>query len=94
MLFFLFVIIVIEHWDLLLFPNTTTIYYNGDLVQNAGNLSVFNCTFEYADGQTMSYRGADGVFENNIWRYNDFTCVGDGFLLRSGRVRDVFVRTL
>uniref|UniRef100_A0A1X7V710 DUF1565 domain-containing protein n=1 Tax=Amphimedon queenslandica TaxID=400682 RepID=A0A1X7V710_AMPQE len=73
-------------------PNTTTIYYNGDLVQNSGNFSVFNCTFEYADGQTMSYRGADGVFENNIWRYNDFTCVGDGFLLRSEGVRDVFVR--
>ena len=46
-----------------------------------GNFSVFNCTREYADGQTMSYRGADGVFENNLWHHNDFTCVGNGFLL-------------
>ena len=73
-------------------PNTTTIYYRNDLEMNAGNFSVFNCTFEYADGQTISYRGADGVFENNIWRYNDFTCVGQGDLFGSEGVRDKFIR--
>ena len=47
-------------------PNMTTVYYNGLLTKNAGNFSIFNCTWEYADGQTMQYRGADGVFENNL----------------------------
>ena len=73
-------------------PNTTTIYYNGLLTKNAGNFSVFNCTWEYADGQTMSYRGADGVYENNLWHHNDFTCVGNGMLLHSEGVRDNFIR--
>ena len=73
-------------------PNTTTIYYNGLLTKYAGNFSVFNCTWEYADGQTMQYRGADGVFENNLWHHNDFTCVGIGVLFRSEGVRDRFVR--
>ena len=75
-------------------PNTTTIYYYGALELNAGNFTVFNCTFEYADGQTIRYRGADGVFENNIWRYNDFTCVGDGHLFESQGVRDKFIRNI
>ena len=73
-------------------PNMTTIYYNGLLTKNAGNFTVFNCTWEYADGQTMSYRGADGVFENSLWHHNDFTCVGNGFLFGSSGVRDKFVR--
>ena len=72
-------------------PNMTTIYYNGLLTKYDGNFSVFNCTWEYADGQTMSYRGADGVFENNLWHHNDFTCVGNGFLFASEGVRDKFV---
>ena len=75
-------------------PDATTLYYNGDLIENAGNFTVFNCTFEYADGQTMNYRGADGLFENNIWRYNDFTCVGDGALFQSRGVRDRFIRNI
>ena len=73
-------------------PNMTIIYYNGPMTKYAGNFTIFNCTWEYADGQTMSYRGADGVFENNLWHHNDFTCVGDGMLLRSEGVRDTFVR--
>ena len=73
-------------------PNMTTIYYNGLLTKYAGNFSVFNCTWEYADGQTMNYRGADGVFENNLWHHNDFSCVGDGSLFSSEGVRDQFIR--
>ena len=73
-------------------PNMTTVYYNGLLTKNAGNFSIFNCTWEYADEQTMQYRGADGVFENNLWHHNDFTCVGIGQLLRSYGVRDTFLR--
>ena len=73
-------------------PNTTTIYYNGLMTKHAGNFSIFNCTWEYADGQTMSYRGADGIFENNLWHHNDFTCVGSGMLLHSEGVRDTFIR--
>ena len=73
-------------------PNRTTIEYNGLLTKYAGNFTVFNCTWEYGDGQTMSYRGADGVFENNLWHHNDFTCVGNGFLFGSEGVRDNFVR--
>ena len=73
-------------------PNTTTLYYIGLLTKYAGNFTVFNCTWEYADGQTMKYRGADGVFENNLWHHNDFTCVGDGNLFASEGVRDQFVR--
>ena len=72
-------------------PNMTTIYYNGLLTQYAGNYSTFNCTWEYADGQTMSYRGADGVFENNLWHHNDFSCVGNGNLFQSEGVRDQFI---
>ena len=73
-------------------PNVTTIYYNGLLTKYAGNFSIFNCTWEYADGQTMSYRGADGMFENNLWHHNDFSCVGNGMLLHSEGVRDNFIR--
>ena len=73
-------------------PNMTTIYYNGLLTKYAGNFSVFNCTWEYADGQTMQYRGADGLFENNLWHHNDFTCVGVGQLFKSYGVRDTFIR--
>ena len=73
-------------------PNMTTIVYNGLLTDHAGNFSVFNCTWEYADGQTMQYRGADGVFENNLWHHNDFTCVGNGNLFASQGVRDNFIR--
>ena len=73
-------------------PDTTTLYYNGPLTKHAGNFSVFNCIWEYADGQTMSYRGADGVFENNLWHHNDFTCVGSGNLFQSEGVRDHFIR--
>ena len=73
-------------------PNMTTIYYNGLLTKYAGNFTIFNCTWEYADGQTMSYRGADGVLENNLWHHNDFTCVGNGFLFESEGIRDNFIR--
>lgn len=73
-------------------PNMTTIYYNGLQTEYAGNFSVFNCTWEYADGQTMLYRGADGVFQNNLWHHNDFTCVGNGALFSSEGVRDHFIR--
>ena len=73
-------------------PNMTTIYYNGLLTKYAGNFSVFNCTWEYADGQTFRYRGADGWFENNLWHHNDFTCVGNGMLFHSEGVRDNFIR--
>lgn len=73
-------------------PNTTTLYYNGPLNRGAGNFTVFNCTWEYADGQTMNYRGADGLFRNNLWHHNDFSCVGDGNLFQSRGVRDTFVR--
>ena len=72
-------------------PNTTTIYYTGLLTPHAGNFTVINCIFEYADGQTIDYRGADGVFQNNLWHHNDFTCVGDGELFQSEGVRDSFV---
>ena len=75
-------------------PNTTTLFFNGDLTENAGNFSIFNCTFEYADGQTISYRGADGHFVNNLWHHNDFTCVGDGELFESEGVRDSFLRNI
>ena len=73
-------------------PNMTTIFFNGLLSRYAGNFSVFNCTWEYADGHTMRYRGADGMFENNLWHHNDFTCVGNGQLFKSIGVRDTFVR--
>lgn len=46
---------------------------------------------QYADGQTMHYRGGvDRVFENNQWHHNDFTCVGDRSLFQSYGVRDHF----
>ena len=69
-------------------PDTTTLYFNGPLTQYVGN---FNCTWEYADGQTMSYRGADGVFDNNLWHHNDFCCVGNGNIFKSEGDRDRFV---
>ncbi len=47
-------------------PNTTTIYYNGLLTEKADNFTIFNCTWEYADGQTISYRGADGTISGTI----------------------------
>ena len=75
-------------------PNTTTLYYYGSLTENAGNFSVFNCTWEYADGQTITYRGADGLFQNNLWHHNDFSCVGDGELFYSKGVRDTFIRNV
>jgi hypothetical protein len=73
-------------------PNTTTLYYKNDLTLHAGNFTVQNCVWEYADGQTIIYRGADGHFENNLWQHNDFSCVGDGGLFESGGVRDRFIR--
>ena len=76
-------------------PNTTTIVYNGDLTKSAGNFTIFNCTWEYADGQTIDYRGADGQIENNLWHHNDFTCVGgNGFLFQSRGVRDTVIRNV
>jgi len=39
----------------------------------------------------MQYRGADGVFDNNLWHHNDFTCVGVGELFHSEGVRDQFI---
>jgi hypothetical protein len=73
-------------------PNTTTIYFGGLLKENSGNFTVTNCIWEYGDGQTINYRGADGVFINNLWHHNDFTCVGDGGLFHSAGVRDKFIR--
>ena len=75
-------------------PNTTTIYYNGDLTRNASNFKIFNCTWEFADGQTISYRGGDGLIQNNLWRHNDFTCVGNGDLFESDGARDQFIRNI
>ena len=75
-------------------PNTTTIYYNSPITKNAGHFVIFNCTFEYADGQTISYRGGDGLIQNNLWHHNDFTCVGNGELFASEGVRDIFVRNI
>ena len=75
-------------------PNTTTIYFTGDLTKQAGNFTIFNCTWEYADGQTISYRGADGVIQNNLFHHNDFTCVGDGNLFASYGARDQFIRNV
>lgn len=73
-------------------PNMTTIVYNGKLTANAGNFRIFNCTWEYADGQTIKYRGGDGVIQNNLWHHNDFTCVGGGDLFESDGARDQFIR--
>ena len=76
----------------LLVPNTTTIYYNGDLRGNAGNFIIFNCTWEFADGQTMKYRAGNGIIRNNLWHHNDFSCVGDGMLFKSEGAHDHFLR--
>ncbi len=75
-------------------PNTTTLYYLGLLTERAGNFTIFNCSWCYADGQTVTYRGADGHIENNLWHHNDFTCVGNGRLFHSEGVRDNFVRNV
>ncbi len=75
-------------------PNTTTIVYNGLLTKTAGNYTIFNCTWEYADGQTMEYRGAGGRMENNLWHHNDFTCIGNGYLFQSEGTLDHFVRNV
>ena len=75
-------------------PNTTTIYYSGELSKDSGMFKIFNCTWEYADGQTIKYRGVNGVFVNNLWHHNDFTCVGDGALFQSLGVHDEFVRNV
>ena len=75
-------------------PNMTTIYYNGDLIKYAGNFRIYNCTFEYADGQTIKYRGGNGIIDNNLWHHNDFTCVGSGDLFESDGARDVFFRNV
>ena len=75
-------------------PNTTTIYFHGPLSKEAGNFTVFNCTWEYADGQTLNYKGADGLFQNNLWHHNDFTCVGNGALFSSQGIRDQFIRNV
>lgn len=78
-------------------PDTTYVYHNGDLNEPT-NFTFFNCTFEYADGLNMLYRGSDGVFENNLWHHNDFSCVeplgiGEpcGSVCSKG-IRDWFVR--
>ncbi len=75
-------------------PNTTTLYYNDVLTEFAGNFTIFNCTWEYADGQTIVYRGADGLIQNNLWHHNDFTCVGRGTLFYSNGIRGRFVRNV
>ena len=77
------------------YPNSTLAYYRGDLINETGNFTFFNCTFEYGDGANLQYRGTDGVFENNLWHHNDFSCVGQqnscGSVCSEG-VRDRFVR--
>ena len=75
-------------------PNTTTITNSGDLTESSGNFTIFNCTWEYADGQTMEYRGASGRIENNLWHHNDFTCVGNGFLFESRGIKDYIYRNV
>ena len=79
-------------------PNSTFVYYWGDLKKGSGNFTFFNCTFEYGDGWNLQYRGIDGVFENNLWHHNDFSCVGSftndnscGSLCSEG-TRDKFIR--
>lgn len=75
-------------------PNMTTIVYNGKLTQGSGYFTIFNCTWEYADGQTIKYRGGDGMILNNLWHHNDFTCVGGGDLFESDGARDHFIRNV
>ena len=75
-------------------PNTTTLYYNGDLRNSSGNFKIFNNTWEYADGQTIKYRGGDGMIHNNLWHHNDFSCVGGGDLFESDGARDQFYRNV
>lgn len=77
------------------FPDSTLVYYKGHLAKESGNFTFFNCTFQYGDGWNLWYRGADGLFENNLWHHNDFSCVGQeiacGSLCSEG-VRDTFIR--
>ena len=73
-------------------PEMTKLEIEGSFNREAGNFTVFNCTWQYADGQTMSHRGVGSIFENNLWRYNDFSCVGDGMLFGSNGARDHFIR--
>ena len=75
-------------------PNTTTIAYTGVLTEDAGDFKVFNCTWEFSDSQPVNYRGGNGLFQNNLWHHNDFSCVGDGFAFQSRGNRDVFIRNV
>lgn len=73
-------------------PDMTKIYHNGDLMEEKGHFRIFNCTFEFSDGQTISYRGRGGVIDNNLWHHNDFSCVGQGFMFSSDGTSDTFIR--
>jgi hypothetical protein len=77
------------------YPNSTLAYYRGNLINGLGNFTFFNCTFEYGDGWNLQYRGVNGLFENNLWHHNDFSCVGQsnscGSFCSEG-VKDRFVR--
>ncbi len=75
-------------------PNATTIFYEGGLTEDAGNFTIFNCTWEFSDGGTINYRGGNGLIQNNLWHHNDFSCVGDGFAFQSKGNRDVFIRNV
>ena len=75
-------------------PNTTNIYYNAKLSKDVGYFRIFNCTWEFGDGQTINYRGGNGVIQNNLWHHNDFTCVGDGALFGSKGKGDQFIRNV
>lgn len=69
-------------------PPVSYLCYNRTLTENTG------CTWEYADSQTMNYRGVDGQIDNNLWHHNDFSCIGDGNLFQSKGVRDRFVHSV
>ena len=77
-------------------PNSTYVFAHGNLdMMPPTNFQFFNCTFEYGDGQALVYRGSDGLFLNNLWHHNDFSCVAlhtsCGSICSMG-MRDTFVR--
>jgi hypothetical protein len=77
------------------YPDSTVVYYRGSLVNNSANFTFFNCTFEYGDGSNLMYRGVNGLFENNLWHHNDFSCVAQGSACGSfcsQGVKDRFIR--
>ena len=77
-------------------PNSTYVYAHGNLdIMPPTNFTFFNCTFEYGDGMALVYRGSNGMFVNNLWHHNDYSCVGlhssCGSICSLG-MRDSFIR--